>query len=114
MLSKGIIKLRFKLREIYQAFLMIKAKTCKSTFNKLFHYNVKNCLNFTKTYLFRRLIKSSEKPSLGVCMNICVYFLAKGNSTIFTGKKCVLLNSVQEFIEREAWLLLTFFLCLHN
>ena len=29
-------------------------------------------------------------------------------------KICVLLNSVQEFIEIEAWLLLTFFLCLHN
>ena len=26
----------------------------------------------------------------------------------------VLLNSVQEFIEKEAWLLLTFFICLHN
>ena len=26
----------------------------------------------------------------------------------------VLLNSVQEFIEIQAWLLLTFFLCLHN
>ena len=28
--------------------------------------------------------------------------------TILTGKNCVLLNSVQE------WLLLTFFICLHN
>ena len=28
--------------------------------------------------------------------------------------KCVLLNSVQEFIEAEACLVLTFFLCLHN
>ena len=74
MLSKGIIKLRFKLREIYQVFLMIKTKTCKNIFNKLFHYNVKNYLNFTKTYLSRRLIKSSEKPFFfGVCMNICVY-----------------------------------------
>ena len=26
----------------------------------------------------------------------------------------VLLNSVQEFIEIQAWLLLTFFLCLYN
>ena len=26
-------------------------------------------------------------------------------------ENCVLLNSVQEFIEVEAWLLLTFFLC---
>ena len=31
-----------------------------------------------------------------------------------TGKTFVLLNSVQEFIEIQAWLLLTFFLCLHN
>ena len=29
-------------------------------------------------------------------------------------ENCVLLNSVQEFIETEAWLFLTFFLCLHN
>ena len=30
--------------------------------------------------------------------------------TILLGKNCVLLNSVQEFIEIEAWLLLTFFI----
>ena len=29
-------------------------------------------------------------------------------------EKFVLLNSVQEFIEIQAWLLLTFFLCSHN
>ena len=29
-------------------------------------------------------------------------------------KNYILLNSVQEFIEIEAWLLLTFFLCLYN
>ena len=29
-------------------------------------------------------------------------------------ENCVLLNLVQEFIEIEACLLLTFFLCLHN
>ena len=34
--------------------------------------------------------------------------------TIFIGKYCVLLNSVQEFIEIEAWLLLTLFIYLHN
>ena len=33
---------------------------------------------------------------------------------ILAGKNCVLVNSVQEFIETEEWLLLTFFLCLHN
>ena len=31
-----------------------------------------------------------------------------------TSKNCVLFNSVQEFTEIEAWLPLTFFLCLHN
>ena len=30
------------------------------------------------------------------------------------GKNCVLLNSVQEIIVTEAWLLLTFFLCSRN
>ena len=34
--------------------------------------------------------------------------------TIFTWKTCVLLNSVQKFIEMQGWLLLTFFICLHN
>ena len=29
-------------------------------------------------------------------------------------ENCILLNSVQEFIEIEAWLLLIFFLCLRN
>ena len=29
-------------------------------------------------------------------------------------ENCALLNSLQGFIEIEAWLLLSFFLCLHN
>ena len=33
---------------------------------------------------------------------------------IITGKNCVLFNSVQEFIKIEAWLLLTFFICLQS
>ena len=33
---------------------------------------------------------------------------------VLTGKNCVLLNSVEEFIEIEAWLLLTLLLCQHN
>ena len=35
--------------------------------------------------------------------------------TVFTWKRtCALLNSVQIFIEIQGWLLLTFFICLHN
>ena len=34
--------------------------------------------------------------------------------TIFAGKVCVLLDSVQEFIQREAGVLLIFFKCLYN
>ena len=34
--------------------------------------------------------------------------------TILTWKTCALLNSVQKFIEIQSWLLLTFFICLHN
>ena len=30
------------------------------------------------------------------------------------GRTCALLNSVQNFIEGQGWLLLTFFICLHN
>ena len=33
---------------------------------------------------------------------------------VLTGKNCVLLNSVEEFIEIEAWLLLALLLCQHN
>ena len=38
----------------------------------------------------------------------------KSYITIRTRKNCVLLNSMQEFIEIEAWLLLTFLISLHN
>ena len=30
---------------------------------------------------------------------------------ILTGKNCVLLNAMQEFIETEVWLRQTFFIC---
>ena len=30
------------------------------------------------------------------------------------GKTCALLNSVQKFIEIRGWLIVTFFICLHN
>ena len=33
---------------------------------------------------------------------------------ILTGKNRVSLNAVQEFIEMEAWLFLTFFICLYD
>ena len=38
----------------------------------------------------------------------------KNNNNFLTGKDHVLFNSVQEFIEIETWLHLTFFRCLHN
>ena len=31
-----------------------------------------------------------------------------------TVQRCSLLNSLQKFIEMQGWLLLTFFICLHN
>ena len=34
--------------------------------------------------------------------------------TLLKGKTCVLVNSVQEFTEIEAWLLLIFFICLQK
>ena len=47
-------------------------------------------------------------------LNICFY-VAIICLTIHTGKKtCALLNSVQRFIEIQGWLLLKFFICLHN
>ena len=38
----------------------------------------------------------------------------KANLTILTGQNCVLLSSVQEFIEIGAWLLLNFFVTQSN
>ena len=35
-------------------------------------------------------------------------------SSPLTEKNCVLLNSIQEFIEIQCWLLLTFFICLYD
>ena len=40
--------------------------------------------------------------------------VSRSDLTIVTGRTCVLLNSAHKFIEIEAWLLLTFFICLHN
>ena len=59
------------------------------------------------------------------CRNIklalLIFLLFKGNTVwvskalaILTGKNCVLLNSVQEFLEIQDWLLLAFSICLHN
>ena len=48
----------------------------------------------------------------GLTLRILVK-ISKSDLMVLTGK-IVLLNSVQEFIEIEAWLLLTFFLRLHN
>ena len=63
------------------------------------------------------------------CLSLRVVILFEGNKlahflvidllviTLFNDtqkENCVLLNSVQEFIEIEAWLLLTFFIGLHN
>ena len=53
-------------------------------------------------------------------INFCCLLLKSSKAfsisllTILTGKNRVFLNSLQESIEREAWLLLTFFTCLHN
>ena len=82
--------------------------------------------NFIKNELFYSCLANFQgfclfigRPYQGACPNGC--FRAKlvlnFNLTILTGKTvfdCVLLNSVQEFIEMEAWLLLNFFLYLHS
>ena len=58
------------------------------------------------------LTQKSVLVALGVLDSpMCEIKMSK--LTILTGKNCFELNSVQEFIEIEAWLLLTFFLCLH-
>ena len=44
-----------------------------------------------------------------------LYFYKKNCGFNDTHKEnCVLLTSVQEFFERDTWLFLIFFLCLHN
>ena len=45
----------------------------------------------------------------------CVKYDFIAPLTILTGKTCaLLLNSAQKFIEIQGWMLLTFFICLHN
>ena len=46
-------------------------------------------------------------------VNDCGIFISL-SLTMLTGKNCVLLNSVKEITEIEAWLLLIFFICLRN
>ena len=48
--------------------------------------------------------------------NVFLTFCTTGkiNFNVTHWENCVLLNSVQEFIEIEAWLHRTFFLCLNN
>ena len=64
---------------------------------------------------------SSSGPKMNVCpfQQVLLKNLSWLVLTILKGKTCVsrsmvLLNSVKEFIKREAWLLLTFFISLHN
>ena len=42
------------------------------------------------------------------------FFISKSFLTILTGKNCILLDSLQEFTETEAWTPLTFLLLSRN
>ena len=58
--------------------------------------------------ILKNLIKTIRYPKLNT-----VTPGVKG-SAILAGENCVLLNSIQEYFEVEVWLLLNFFMCLHN
>ena len=53
--------------------------------------------------------KTDKEGQIVVQLNSFIHKL-----TILTWKNFALLNSVQKFIEIKGWLLLTFFICLHN
>ena len=55
--------------------------------------------------------QSEAASTLTFFLRLCSYSLMLA---ILKGKSCVLLNPVQEFIEKEAWLLLTFFIWLQK
>ena len=66
---------------------------------------------FTKNYLHWIPRKTGPSKICGRSGN-----LSKWHGLLYVTHRenCVLINSVREFIEIEAWLLLNFFLCLHN
>ena len=53
--------------------------------------------------------KTDKEGQIVVQLNSFIHKL-----TILTWKNFALLNSVQKFVEIQGWLLLTFFICLHN
>ena len=58
------------------------------------------------------LLSINRRPCLWLTLTLLTF-----SSDIYwcsLGKKCVLLSSVQEFIEIRSWALLIFFICLHN
>ena len=60
---------------------------------------------------------SHGKRSIDTMMSFGVKYILRRDIvtlTTVTEKNCVLLNSVQESIEIEARMLLTFFICVHN
>ena len=65
--------------------------------------SLKKAIIQTKSLSKKKHMSSNE---LAEDPNICL--------TILKGKTCALLNSVKKFIEKQGWLLLTFFICLHN
>ena len=70
--------------------------------------------NFCDMKVHALKTKTEIHPSKRHLFKVRFLIFVKYQLTIVTGKSYVLLSSVQEFIEIEAWLLLTFFLCLHN
>ena len=63
------------------------------------------------------LVSLNNTTNVSHCISFFKYdrFLTSGKRLpIAREKNCVILNSIQEFIEIEAWLLLTIFIRLHN
>ena len=71
------------------------------------------CLCCTRVSLVSLVLHSCRIRVAHVVLVLLVSGTRVVNQTR-SGKTCALLNSVQKFIEIQGWLLLTFFICLHN
>ena len=97
-------KMKFSVKDFFSKCDQIRSKPVTFTEEILNGKLYFSCSVMEGKRLFFEVIISSREYIK------CIWCL---NDTL-SRKNCVLLNSVLEFIEIEAWLLLTFFICLHN
>ena len=113
-----------------QMTIMMKTSISNIRISRL-NYNFNNCTHFVKEGIYFKVktVQDTNNKSFLKCWSnsfLSIWVLGiltlenfKNREillrkSIKAMKPCVLLSSVQEFIEIGAWLLLTFFIWLHN